>query len=544
MPVNAILKAVCGLLKSDNPETQHAAAVVLDRIRPRESGVCRALGEALLRANTSEVRLAILTALQHNPHEQSIKYLIDALSQADMETEMVLQALAEIGQKTVEPLRKMYSRMSHQEQQAVAQVLPRIRTEAALVFWAEILYNDNVDVVRMAVHALREQMDHFERKQRQIVLLKLDAVRRKAVETKSRTALSAALISLGIVADPSSYKMLLQHVDVTHEPQVRHHALISLSRLDYGKDNYQTVWDALMPILHEDDYTLIVRYAVDTLSALKVRRTMAEPLRKLLANQHAGVKEFAIRALGDIDTMANAREILGYLNHGDLALREAARSALRKMSSAVELILRELDADASPAMARSMIEVLKQYEGRLKAEVLKTLADRMCDAFDAGKDKYQHYMQALLHLRPELFVATVKGKVEAARKKKQFESERDYLKLLDGTEFMTSELRYRLAAVKLKTSKKELSRTARTDDLAMQLITRLLSEDHKAFVRKFLADKFFDAEDLFYIGFHFSERLNEERRFGADVLRHLVKRFPRGEVATAARQKLKIEGHA
>ena len=54
---------------------------------------------------------------------------------------------------------------------------------------------------------------------------------------------------------------------------------------------------------------------------------------------------------------------------------------------------------------------------------------------------------------------------------------------------------------------------------------------------------FLEAEDFYYVGFHFSEKLNEERRFGEDILRHLKKKWSRGPIAKLAREKLKIEGH-
>jgi hypothetical protein len=47
---------------------------------------------------------------------------------------------------------------------------------------------------------------------------------------------------------------------------------------------------------------------------------------------------------------------------------------------------------------------------------------------------------------------------------------------------------------------------------------------------------------LFYLGFHFIERMKEERDFGADVLRLLIRRSPKTKLAKDAKNKLRSQG--
>ena len=54
-----------------------------------------------------------------------------------------------------------------------------------------------------------------------------------------------------------------------------------------------------------------------------------------------------------------------------------------------------------------------------------------------------------------------------------------------------------------------------------------------------IASEWLNAEDLYYVGFHFAERFGKEREFGAAVLRQVVKGSPRSKVAAAAKNKLK-----
>ncbi len=120
---------------------------------------------------------------------------------------------------------------------------------------------------------------------------------------------------------------------------------------------------------------------------------------------------------------------------------------------------------------------------------------------------------------------------------------RDCLELLQDSPYMTADARFQLMVAKLKTSRKEMARSARQRDVALDLVAELLHEGGKTFTRKLLKESTLDPEDLYYVGYHFSERLNEERRFGTDVLAHVAGKGKRNRTAKEAREKLKIEGH-
>ncbi|MCC8116231.1 MAG: hypothetical protein LIP18_03615, partial [Planctomycetes bacterium] len=108
---------------------------------------------------------------------------------------------------------------------------------------------------------------------------------------------------------------------------------------------------------------------------------------------------------------------------------------------------------------------------------------------------------------------------------------------------LTSDLRYKLMLATLKTSEKSRSRGSRASDPALEHAARLLAENPREFKSRLLAEKILTDEEYLYLGFHFSERLNEERRFGADLLRHVTHKWPRRQSAKLARQKLQLEGH-
>ena len=51
-----------------------------------------------------------------------------------------------------------------------------------------------------------------------------------------------------------------------------------------------------------------------------------------------------------------------------------------------------------------------------------------------------------------------------------------------------------------------------------------------------------DADDLYYLGFHFAEHAGTMGEFGGKVLKLLLKRFPKNKLAASAKNKLKSSG--
>ena len=132
-------------------------------------------------------------------------------------------------------------------------------------------------------------------------------------------------------------------------------------------------------------------------------------------------------------------------------------------------------------------------------------------------------------------------KVSSARKRHDYDAVRQNLQLLKGTEYMTEDLRMSLAVAKLKTSRKDLSREFRISDYALSLIADMLHAKGKKFSRKFLQQKELTDDEYFYIGYHFVEKLHEERRFGAECLQFIITKWKKSKAAKLAKKRLSEE---
>ena len=98
-----------------------------------------------------------------------------------------------------------------------------------------------------------------------------------------------------------------------------------------------------------------------------------------------------------------------------------------------------------------------------------------------------------------------------------------------------------LGMVGLKQSAKNVAPDARNIDHSLRNFSSALGQDAAETTAQTTKAKWLDADDLFYLGFHFAEQFGQEREFGVAVLKHLVK-ASKGKAAAAAKNKLKSLG--
>ncbi|MBN1256562.1 MAG: HEAT repeat domain-containing protein [Planctomycetes bacterium] len=540
--MNATIGSICALLKNNELEVQRAAALVLARLSPREPSVSKALGEALSNTTDPELAKCLLQALRNNPHETSIRYLFDALDSETIPNEELLDVIAAVGPKAVSHLRKLFLKSTPEVRCIIAQVLPRIQTDAANAFLIDIFHNKNIEVVRAAIHALREVAPRFNKKERSRLFLRLKSALGEKRISSNHSALLAIIISLGIDVDPRAKKLLLPYTLEEYDEQTRRYALISLEELEYPGESHGDVIKAITPILDEENEN-IVSHAVGVLSKIHPRKSDADKLIELLENQHSCVQSYAIRSLGLLNTITYARMILHFLWHKDHNLRHTVHETLSQMSSAINMLLEQLAELKDIKQAEDLVSIIAAHSARITKPKASALVRQLFDLMSKNDTRYQLYRDVILLVDSKSLRTSVFSRVSSARKRKDYNTVANCLTLLVDTEFMAPELKFDLAVAKLKTSRKESTRAFRQSDYCLELIAEMLHLNGKGFVKDFLADSSLDLEDYYYVGFHFSERLNTERRFGADVLRHVVKKGKRKKIAAAAREKLKVEGH-
>ncbi|MBN2714060.1 MAG: hypothetical protein JXR97_16700, partial [Planctomycetes bacterium] len=303
--MNATLKSICGLLRHGNGELQQAAIKILGAIRPREPAVYKAMGELLVETEDNALFSLIIDAIEANPQEHALKYLLMILERDINHDEQIYNAIARIGTKAVPAIKRQFERAPTQTQYKIVCVLPKLRNSQAHAMLVECFFSTDHDLVRNAVHALRDEVGNYSAKEKTDLNNRLLAALNDRRCKVSEAALSAVIIALGIIADIRSKDKLVTFTSREHSTQIRRHALMSLSRLEYVGDKHAKLLKALFPILDENDYEGLVRHAVAVMIRVKPRRADNNKIQALLGSKHIGVQEYAIQAIGTLDSITN-----------------------------------------------------------------------------------------------------------------------------------------------------------------------------------------------------------------------------------------------
>jgi hypothetical protein len=253
-------------------------------------------------------------------------------------------------------------------------------------------------------------------------------------------------------------------------------------------------------------------------------------------------RRLALEKLGDRDRPEVAVALLRQLRHPDRALRNDALSRLAKLAAGrtalAEALVGEESVDAAWALARAQEPFVSGYDESLR----EVLFDRACEYLEASDRR----ADPLMHLLRVADAHGLRDRIEerglALRKKKQYDKALAYLRLLTRDPACGASIRLEAAACALKASGRDLSAEARPADPAVQQFARLI-DHHEAETLEFVTQaKWLEAEELFYLGFHFAEKERAEKKFGGEMLRLVVKRSPRSKLAKDAKSKLRGEG--
>lgn len=284
--------------------------------------------------------------------------------------------------------------------------------------------------------------------------------------------------------------------------------------------------------------------ALMILKAIPVNGKTLKDWLPLLEAPDVGTRRFAIEKIGDQDTAEVAAALMKQLHHPDRALRDQALACLGRLEHGREALAAELLNAATPEdawpLARAQTPVAPSYSAALRAR----LFNQACKYLEAEDRRAEPLLFLLREANNRDLRDRLEERAETLRKKKQYAGALQYLRLLGRDPACGEELRFLLAACGLKRSQHDLSAEGRAADPSLGQFARLIHNhqtDPLVYVRK---ASWLAPEDLFYLGFHFAEGTGPERTFGGEVLKLVLKRSPRSQVAKDAKSKLRSSGLA
>jgi len=540
--VNSTLKAICNLVQNSDADTAISAVKVLVALKPKEESVYRELGLILSTTKNDDVIVAILEAFKQNPHEQTTKFLFNMLENETKYAEKIADVIVAIGAKSIPIIQDQFMRIASGVKRKLVLILPRIRTTQAHILLADALFSPDHELVRDTLHALRTEMNTYTSREKADLFICLE----KAAQDnriKNELTINAMLIAFGIIADVKIKPFLLQHVHHKKAASVRKNALLALSKLPMTTGRHDDLYDVLLQYIVETETEEFLKLMITAMLAAKPAKTHLVQLKSLLQSRSELIRVFAIQAIGSFDAPYTSQTILPYLHNPSPAIREAAKSALAKSKSAVEILLKAIDDATDTSHAFEFTRILESHPGSVTEELAKKMVKQMIELHDKNDLSYQVKRQALIHIKPEILKEEIISLADLAWKKRNFQRAKELLQLLGPNDLNDKEVQFRFAISLIHTGEHSVAKNARFADPGLDLLAGLLLIMPNEVRKRILEVQLLDPEDMFYIGHHFIEGQNEERRFGADLLRLLAKKYKDKKIGKNAASKLKTEGY-
>jgi hypothetical protein len=278
---------------------------------------------------------------------------------------------------------------------------------------------------------------------------------------------------------------------------------------------------------------------------------IADPTSQAVLLQHAGpklpavVRLAAIAALRRIvaaagersKTDATVKALIGWADDADPSIARAAVDTLRgaRIPEALERAFAGLARAQNPEARRLVAERVPRTAapdvGRLEADAAKAM----------GTPGAEARLRALAEIAPQKAGALIFGHAAKLAKAGHHSDAFAALRPIAHLNVkLDDEQRLFLGVLGLKVAGKDLLRAARTVDPVLMQFAQLVGAGYPV-VKALLGRKDVTLDDLFTLGFNFVESTDEdEKDFGRELLEAIVARQPRGKLAIAAKNKLKL----
>lgn len=534
------LRKILGLLGAANPaEVRRAAVTVLGELAPRDAAAHEAV-LAALSDDDGEVRLRAITAAGKLRLDKALPLLAERIKAGGPEAEPAAEAAARLGARGSRTLHDLLPRIAPGLRRYVARALAASGASGGDSRELEILLDKDPAVVGAAVQSLVSAIPNLDARRKQAVaeaLLELAGTRKAELSPAGE----AGVVRLvGLLEDSRLAALLWERVLPPSPPEVRAAALSALAKWVASPAKEQRA--RLFRCATETDFR-VAAPALMILDKLPLTERNAAEWLPLFRSPDLAGRRLALAKVGDRDSPDVAETLASQLGHPDRSYREEVLARLARTEHGRTLLAGRLveaeTADAAWPLARTLAP-LAASDPEAWADQLFPRAAKYLETADRRAD-------------PLLFVLRESGPAELRDRlhkraaslmaKEAFESARLIYRALTRDPAAGFPYRMGAALCGLKTSAKQLGAEARAQDACLGQFAELARRDGVAVLAELEKSTCLQAEDLYYLGFHFAESLEEDlRNFGASVLRLLISRFPRGKLAAGAKSKLGSAG--
>jgi len=530
IPVKKMIK----LLQGDRePELRAATVTVLGELGVKDAELNGELLKCLDDAD-SGVRTAAIKAAGQLKLAKALPVLLERIKHGGEESHLSADAAAKLGSEGVKGLEKILHTVVPGVRKYIAAALTAAGTggaEAGL----KVLLDKDPQIAAAAANAIIGRIPGMAEAGKEELLNALLAV----AKAKAKVPPTAEMPIIRIFAslnDPRAADAVWDRTQPPYPFDVRAAALQAAG--GWLQNPTKEHWRKLFACGTETHFNVLAP-ALVILGKLPFHEKQAAEWQSLMHAPDLAARKLAMEKLGDRDTPEYAALLMDQLGHVDQNLRDTARAKLSKLehgrAALVEGLLQVESNDELWQLSRLIAPFAKGFPAKLRSDI-RTKASKYLEAGDHRSDPLFFLLKegGASALRDELLEAAV-----AKRKKKDYAGALQYLKLAGRDPAAGIPTRLELAMCGLKASPKEVAAEARQIDPCLRQFSHVLEQNADEVEKEVLKAKWLDAEDLFYLGFHFAEQHLREKAFGAAVLQAMVKANPKSKLAANAKNKLK-----
>lgn len=529
------VKKLARLLHADQPaEVRGAAVLVFSELGLKDA---EASAELIARLDDPEpvVRVFAIKAAGRLKLTKALPTLLERIKSGGEEAQLAAEAAAKLGAEGVKGLQGLMSQVAPGLRRYIAAALTGAGAAGAEAGIAVLLDKDP-QVATAAANAIIGRIPTTPPEQKKNLVAELVALASDKKKKLPPTAELPVVRVLATLNDPDAADVLWDRVLEPHLPEVRAAALQAVGGWLHSPTKEQ--WRRLFACAVEPNFT-VAAPALVLLSKLPVAAKQEADWLALFAASDIAARRLALEKIGDHDTPEVAAALMAQLAHHDRQFRDAARNKLAASESGRAALLAALKAEERQDELWVLAKLVAPHAKSFPAKAFDELLARALKYLEAE----DHRVDPLIFLLKEADAAALRddllAKAEAKRKKKDYATALKYLKLLARDPAVGLPVRLELALCGLRLSAKEIALDARQNDACLRQFAHCLGTDAAETRKAVEKAKWLEPEDLFYLGFHFSEHMLQEKEFGVAVLQHLVKASPKSKVAASAKNKLK-----
>jgi len=594
--------AIIDLLDSERVELRTAAATVLAAVGKGDKAVEAALTSRLEDADGVVRRIALEGLSDMGVGGIATKLVPLLRGDDEILAERAAQVLAQQGAAAESTLRKEVSVGSIAARRVMAQLLLRRGTQPAIEAVLDQLPDDEFG--EQALQLVRAELDHGNEKLANLIektavaraseankeLAKAWTKAQKAAEAATKDAkatakkqqkpngnghavdplrdpevqrgaseLGSLLRLIGYLARPSTQSLLLKYADPDEPRPIRLAAIAGLRRIVATSEAKGTekVVEALIEYADSDDFA-VAQSAVDTLRGARIPEALAKTFAGLAKSKNVAAQKLAMERLPAGGGASAVKALIEALGGDDPTSRDAAARGLSKAPEAVLPLTRALLATKDEQVARRYAGVLRSHRGHVSNQAIDEIVEAVggyVELHNKGKATADQIVlervlaELVADIAPakhvELLFERARRLRKAGKAVEAFGSLKSLLRSrADLDAAIDDEQRFFLAVLSLEAVGEGIIRTTRTDDPVFDQFARLAAKGYPV-AKQLNREKEVSDEAIYALGFRLIESgdgSNEE--LGAELLQGIVEERPRSKLAKAAKNKLKLTGHA